>query len=103
MHVSNDVNISARTAAAEANINTNKFDTVMLFAVGLAGAETVTVYVNVGGAELAVYDAAGDAVVLTPTNPSVVLEGGPQYHVEKSSTVGQASVHTILRRTSPSN
>jgi flavoprotein len=95
--------ISARTAAVvntAAKLVTNKYDTVIVSATVLAGAEEVDVYILSGGVMLVVTDSAGDAVKLTATAPSVTLEGGPMYAFAKDSTVGQCALKAVLRRTS---
>lgn len=103
MQCTNVTVVASATGAGSGNIVTNKYDTVILAAENLAGAEEVDIFIIINGVEVVVTDAAGDPAKLTLAVPTCVLEGGPMYRVEKDSTAGACGVFAILRRTSPSN
>lgn len=67
-------------------IQLNRGDTIM--ASGLAGAETVDLYVMVGSAFQAAKDDTGAAIQLTATKTSLTILGSGTYRVVVSTTAG---------------
>lgn len=93
--------ISARTAAVAntaAKLVTNKYDTVMVSATLLAGAEEIDIYTISGGQYLVVPDAAGDPAKLTASAPTMALQGGQMYAFAKDATAGACALNAVLRR-----
>lgn len=98
MQTSVEIPIASTTSAAETLLQTKNYDTVIIAANNLAGAEVVTISLHLDGVEVPVTDSAGAAVELTATAPSVALEGGPIYHLDKDITAGACAVYAYLRR-----
>lgn len=65
---------------------------VICMSNGLAGAETISVFVESGGAWTAVFDSAGVALTMTATRPQISLPGGAHYAFDKSATSGAAGL-----------
>jgi hypothetical protein len=88
--------LNPTTAAASGlQFQTDTAGSVGIFAVGLAGAETVTVEID-GGSAPVVFVEAGSQVTLTATQPFASLPLGPVYRLSKSETAGEVSVHACL-------
>jgi putative protein kinase ArgK-like GTPase of G3E family len=92
--------VTPQTSSLVALLDARKYEAVIVSSAGLDSGETVVVTQMVDGQAIVVTDAAGDPVILTPTLPSIVLEGGPMYRVSKSSTAAEVGVFATLRRPS---
>jgi len=79
-------------AASNIVFNPDGYSHVMVFAVGLAGAETVEVFIT-GGAGAVPYAENQLAVELTATQPFARLPTGPTYSIDKSASAGAVSVY----------
>lgn len=98
------------TIATTGEFDATECDKVLLMAtaVGLAGAETVSIYTRhpdgtnaIGGGPpgtVPVYDATGAAASLTASRQTVMLEGGFLYVFAKSVTAGLCGVAVDPKR-----
>jgi hypothetical protein len=69
-------------------------ETICIHADGLAGSETVTIYMRSQNTLVPVYDRGTSAqAVLTATEPALVFPGGLEYAVAKSATVAACGVY----------
>ena len=90
--------ITPTTDAVTANqpFKSAGYQSVVVAADNLAGAEEVDLFMKVGASWVAVPNADGDAPqTLTATNPMVELAGGPYYSVKKDATVGACGVFVV--------
>lgn len=98
------------TSATTCDFDATECDKIMVSAngVGLAGAETITIFIkNTGvtavgaGADngsTTIYDSTGAAASLTSTRQSVMLEGGFWYYFKKSVTAGNVGIDIMQKR-----
>jgi len=88
--------IEAKTAAdSNKLLLTDVYNSVVLHAEGLAGAEEVDIYV-MGGAARVVYSEGGVPVTLTAAQPNATLPVGPTYSIDKDATIGAAAVYASV-------
>lgn len=91
--------IQATTSAVstKAVIENNDAPGVTILANNLAGAETVSIFIDTdgNGTYVAVTDTGGTALTLTATRPALTFEGGPRYAVTKSATAGACAVSYV--------
>lgn len=76
-------------------LQTDNYDNIVAFATGLAGAETVGIFVT-GGAVDIPYSVGGAAVSLTATQPMQALPPGPTYRFAKGATAGGVGIYATL-------
>jgi len=89
--------ITPKTAAdATGVLTTDGYESVVLHADGLAGAEEVDITV-LGGGSAVPYTAGGTAVKLTATQPNVELPPGPTYGIAKDATAASCGVYASVR------
>lgn len=88
--------LAAQTAAATPNFIVGNTP-VTIGAVGLAGAETVALEIELGGTWVAALDNSGTAITLTVARHNRMIGGantGPgKYRLNKGVTAGATSLH----------
>ena len=78
--------------STKADFDATLYQTVLIAADVLAGAETATIFVKVNGAYVPMANSAGTAAGLTATVAGVTLPGGVVYGVTKAATAGACGV-----------
>ena len=83
----------AATASSTSNteLNLQSYKSAIVGADNLAGAETVTFKIAGKG----ITDLTGTAKQLTAAIPSMVIEGGVVYQVDKTATAGACEVYFV--------
>lgn len=76
--------------------DTAGYETIVISARGLAGAEEVPISIVVGGTALPITDTSGAAQKLTATIIALELAGGPVYSFVKPATASAASLYVDL-------
>jgi hypothetical protein len=82
-------------AASNAIFDTSSYDTAMLFADGLAGAEEVDVFV-MGGTARVPYSVGTTVQKLTATAPMLTLQPGVTYSIDKDATAAACGVYLAV-------
>lgn len=83
----------SQTGASTVTLETANYNRVMVMAVGLTAAETVTIKVLAGETELDTVNSGGVATLtLTATTPTAWMGGGPTLRLSKGATAGASSI-----------
>lgn len=84
---------STTAAAAKVAFNTGSYhETVVAHAFGLAGSETVAVFIGGSGGWTVATDSSGDPLVMTAGAPQVSLTAGPLYAFDKSASAAPSGL-----------
>lgn len=81
------------TLAASVTFDAAAYGGVTFFATGLGVGESIPVLVGGGPVAVPACHSDGTPVTLTDAAPSVFVEGGPLYQLDKPATVGNVGLY----------